>query len=64
MQTFTQQFHINEKKVALGTQILFSVTAEDILPSDQSGIIEQFKFTHSPLGKAFEKQLKNNEENK
>ena len=31
---------------------------EDILPSDQSRIIEQIKFTYSPLGKAFEKQLK------
>ena len=27
------------------------------MPSDQSRIIEQAKFTHSPLGKAFEKQI-------
>ena len=27
-------------------------------PSDQSGIIEQAKFTYFPLGKAFEKQIK------
>ena len=33
-------------------------TGEKILPSDQSGIIEQAKFTYSPLGKAFEKQIK------
>ena len=31
---------------------------EVILPSDQSGIIEQAKFTYSPLRKAFEKQIK------
>ena len=29
---------------------------EEILPSDQSRIIGQAKFTNSPLGKAFEKQ--------
>ena len=31
---------------------------EEIRPSDQSRIIEQAKFTFSPLGKAFEKQIK------
>ena len=30
---------------------------EEILPSDQTRIIEQTKFTYSPLGKAFEKQI-------
>ena len=34
------------------------LTCENILPSNQQQIIEQAKFTHSPLGKAFEKQLK------
>ena len=34
------------------------VTGEEVLPSDQSRIIEQAKFTYSPLGKAFEKQVK------
>ena len=33
-------------------------TGEKILPSDQSGIIEQAKFTYSSLGKVFEKQIK------
>ena len=33
-------------------------TGEDILPSNQKQIIEQTKFTYSPLGKAFEKQIK------
>ena len=32
------------------------VTVEEILTSNQSRIIEQAKFTYSPLGKAFEKQ--------
>ena len=34
------------------------LTDEDILPSNQQQIIEQAKFTYSPLGKAFEKQIK------
>ena len=33
-------------------------TGEEILPSNQQQIIEQTKFTYSPLGKAFEKQTK------
>ena len=34
------------------------LAGEDILPSNQQQIIEQTKFTYSPLGKAFEKQTK------
>ena len=34
------------------------LTGEDILPSNQQQIIEQAKFTDSPLGKSFEKQMK------
>ena len=34
------------------------LTGEDILPSNQQQIIEQAKFTSSPLGKAFDKQIK------
>ena len=34
------------------------LTGQDILPSNQQQIIQQAKFTHSPLGKAFEKQIK------
>ena len=34
------------------------LTGEGILSSDQSRIIEQAKFTYSPSGKAFEKQIK------
>ena len=33
------------------------LTGEEILPSNQQQIIEQAKFTYSPLGKAFEKQI-------
>ena len=33
-------------------------TGEEILPSNQQQIIQQAKFTYSPLGKAFEKQIK------
>ena len=32
------------------------------MPSDQNRIIEQARFTYSPLGKAFEKQIKTIEE--
>ena len=38
------------------------LTGEEILPSNQQQIIEQAKFTYSPLGKAFEKQTKTTED--
>ena len=34
------------------------LTGEEILPSNQNQIMEEAKFTYSPLGKAFEKQIK------
>ena len=34
------------------------LTGEDIFPSNQQQIIEQARFAYSPLGKAFEKQVK------
>ena len=34
------------------------LTGEEILPSNQQQIIQQAKFAYSPLGKAFEKQIK------
>ena len=34
------------------------LTGENILPSNQEQITEQTKFTYSPLGKAFDKQIK------
>ena len=34
------------------------LTGEHILPSNQEQIIEQAKFNHSSLGRAFEKQTK------
>ena len=33
------------------------LTGKEILPSDQSRIMEHVKFTYSPLSKAFEKQI-------
>ena len=33
-------------------------TGEDIIPSTQQQTIEKTKFTYSPLGKAFDKQIK------
>ena len=40
------------------------LTVEEILTSDQSKIIEQVKFTYSPLGNVFEKKLLNFKEKK
>ena len=34
------------------------LTGEEILPCNQRQILEQAKFTYSPLGKAFAKQIK------
>ena len=34
------------------------LTGEDVLPSNNQQIIEQARFTYSPLGKAFDKQIK------
>ena len=34
------------------------LTGEDILPSNQQKIIQKARFTYSPLGRAFEKQVK------
>ena len=34
------------------------LTSEEILPPHQSRLIEKGKFTYTPLGKAFEKQIK------
>ena len=36
----------------------YQLTGEDILSSNQQQIIEQARFSYSPLGKAFEKQIK------
>ena len=38
------------------------LTGEDILPSNEQQIIKQAKFTYSPLGKAFEKQIRTMED--
>ena len=38
------------------------LTGENILPSNQQQIIEQAIFIYSPLGKAFEKQIKTTED--
>ena len=37
-------------------------TGEEILSSNQIQIVEKAKFTHSPLGKPFKKQIKTIEE--
>ena len=58
------QYHINREAAQIlalssGKIDKFEyLTGEEILPSDQSRIIEQPTFTYSPLGKTFEKQTK------
>ena len=64
------QYDINReaaKKSALSSGKLDNyeyLTGEEILPSNQQQIIQQAKFTYSPLGKALEKLLKIKEKNK
>ena len=57
------QYDINREaaKISLSSSKIDKyeyLTGEEILPSNQQQIIEQAKFTYSPLGKAFEKQIK------
>ena len=58
------QYNINKEAVkipALSSGKLHKyeyLTGEDILPSTQQQIIEQTKFTYSPLGGAFDKHIK------
>ena len=58
------QFDINRKALKISTLSSGKInnyeylTDEEILPSNQKQIIEQAKFTYSPLRKTFEKQTK------
>ena len=58
------QYDINKEAAKISALSSFKIdkyeylTGEEITPSDQSRIIEQTRFTYSPLGKAFEKQTK------
>ena len=58
------QYDINRKAAEISTLSSGKIdkyeyhTGKEILPSSQQQIIEQAKFTFSPLGKAFGKQIK------
>ena len=58
------QYDINREAAKISALSLGKIhkyeylTGEDILSSNQQQIIEQAKFAYSPLGKAFEKQIK------
>ena len=58
------QYDINREAAKISTLASLKIdkyeylTGEEILPSNQQQIIEQAKFTYSPLGEAFEKQTK------
>ena len=64
MKNYSMQYDINREATeisALSSGKIYKyeyLPHEDILPSNQQQIIEQAKFTYSPLGKAFEKQIK------
>ena len=57
------QYDINREAAKISTLSSSKIhkykylTGEDILPSSNQQIIEQARFTYSPLGKAFEKQI-------
>ena len=59
-----QQYDINRKADEISALSSAKIdqyeylTGKEILPSNQQQIIEQAKFTYSPLGKVFEKQIK------
>ena len=59
-----QQYDINKKADEISALSSAKIdqyeylTGKEILPSNQQQIIEQAKFTYSPLGKVFEKQIK------
>ena len=58
------QYDINREAVKISALLSGKIDkfeylpGEEILPSNQQQIIEQAKFTYSPLVKAFEKQTK------
>ena len=57
------QYDINREKAKISALSSGKIheneylTGEDILPFNQQQIIEQAKFTYSPLGQAFKKQI-------
>ena len=63
-----QQYYINRKAAMISALSSNKIdkyeylTGEEILSSNRQQIIEQAKFTYSPLGKAFEKQIKTSED--
>ena len=58
------RYDINRKAAILSRRIdkYENLTDKEILPSDESRIIEQAKFIYSPLSKAFESQIQTIEE--
>ena len=55
-----QQYNINREAAKISASSLGKIhkyeylTGEDILPSNQQQVIEQARFTYSPLGEAFD----------
>ena len=57
-----RRYDINREAATISTlssgKIDIYLTGEEIQASNQRRVIEQTKFTYSPLGKAFEKRIK------
>ena len=58
MRNYSMVLMEKQLKYQLYQEVYEDLTGEDILPSNQQQIIEQARFTYSPLGKAIEKQIK------
>ena len=58
MRNYSMVLMEKQLKYQLYQEVYEDLTGEDILPSNQQQIIEQARFTYSPLGKVFEKQIK------
>ena len=62
------QYHINREAGEISGLSFGKIdkydyfTSEEIIPSNQKRVIEQAKFTYSPIGKALEKQTKTMED--
>ena len=62
------QYHINREAWKISGLSFGKIdkydyfTSEEIIPSNQKRVIEQAKFTYSPIGKALEKQTKTMED--
>ena len=62
MKNYSMIFIVKQQKTQISHQVELikyeNLTGNEILTPDQSRMIEEAKFTYSPLGKAFDKQVR------